>query len=45
MGNASRILLLLLRDNGQMEIKGSKFLGFEFKDGYIRDILQFHVFL
>jgi hypothetical protein len=28
-----------------MEIKGSNFLGFEFKDGYIGDILQFHVLL
>jgi hypothetical protein len=36
MGNASRILLLLLHNNGQMEIKGSNFLGFEFKDGYTR---------
>ncbi len=31
-------LLLLLHDNGQMEIKGSNFLGFEFKDGYRRHL-------
>ncbi len=38
MGNASRILLLLLHDNGQIEIKGSNFLGFEFKDAYRRHL-------